>query len=386
MNILILGAGMMGRAIAFDLLKNSPETQIQLADTNKKTLQSAQQFLNNTSLQTIPLDINMIQQVKKQFITSDIVISAVPYHYNYKLTELAIQTHTHFLDLGGNNDIVFKQRSLCNQAKKNKVSILPDCGLAPGMISIITRDIVEYFDTTEYVKIRVGGIPLHPTPPLNYQIVFSPNGLINEYIEKPLVLNSGKIQHIPSLTQLETITFPPPFTTMEAFLTSGGCSTLPSTYQNNIGYLDYKTIRYPGHCAAIKPILDLGFGSENKISIGSTSITPREVFIKLLEKSLPTNQPDVILMKIISRGIKSKQKQEIEYLMTDYYDKENSITAMMRTTAYPISIIAQMIIQGDIFRYGVFCNEEIVPPKLFFKELEKRNIEIKKTITKSSYV
>lgn len=111
---------MMGRAIAFDLLKNSPETQIQLADTNKQTLQSAQQFLNNTALQTIPLDINSTQQVKKQFITSDIVISAVPYHYNYTLTQLAIQTHTHFLDLGGNNDIVFKQRSLCNQAKKKQ--------------------------------------------------------------------------------------------------------------------------------------------------------------------------------------------------------------------------------------------------------------------------
>lgn len=252
------------------------------------------------------------------------------------------------------------------------------------MISIITRDIVEYFDTTEFVKIRVGGVPLHPTPPLNYQIVFSPNGLINEYIEDALVLDSGEIQQIPSLTQLETIPFPPPFTTMEAFLTSGGCSTLPYTYQNTIGYLDYKTIRYPGHCAAIKPILDLGFASENKISIGSTSITPREVFINLLEKSLPTNQPDVILMKIISRGIKNKQKQEIEYLMIDYYDKENKITAMMRTTAYPASIIAQMILRGDISQHGVFCNEEIVSPKPFFTELEKRNIEIKKTITTRS--
>jgi lysine 6-dehydrogenase len=386
MNILLLGSGMMGRAIAFDLLKTCSDITLTLADANKHRLHTTKQFLNNKSLQTINLDLHQRKDVEKQFRIADLVISAVPYHYNLSLTQLAIQTHSHFLDLGGNNDIVAKQRSFFKQAETNNVTILPDCGLAPGMISIITRDIIEYFDTTEYVKIRVGGVPLKPTPPLKYQIVFSAKGLINEYKEDALVLDKGRIKHIPSLTQLETLSFPPPFNTMEAFLTSGGCSTLPYTYQKTIGYLDYKTVRYPGHCATIKPFFDLGFANEKKIQLGKTSIAPRDVFIKILQESLPTNNPDAVLMKIIAKGVKNNEKQQIEYLMIDYYDKENNITAMMRTTAYPISIIAQMIIQGDIFRYGVFCNEEIVPPKLFFKELEKRNIEIKKTITKSSYV
>lgn len=381
MNILLLGAGMMGRAIAFDLLKNSSETTLTIADTNKQTLQSAQHFLNNSSLQTLHLDITKTQQLTQHFSTADIVISAIPYHHNYTLTKLAIQTQTHFLDLGGNNDIVAKQRQLHTKAQHNNVTILPDCGLAPGMISIITRDIVEYFDTTISVKIRVGGVPLHPTPPLNYQIVFSPNGLINEYIEDALVLDSGEIKQIPSLTQLETVSFPEPFTTMEAFLTSGGCSTLPYTYQNTISHLDYKTIRYPGHCAQIKPILDLGFASQKPITLATTTITPREVLIKILEESLPANQPDVVLLKVLATGIKNKKQQHLEYQMIDYYDTQHAITSMMRTTAYPVSILAQMIINGELSDHGVFCNEEIVPPQPFFNELKKRNIQITQTIT-----
>jgi len=367
---------MMGRAIAYDLSKFSDFDEILLGEKDSNTRKSARRFLQETRVKVIALDAERTQESTKRFQKGDVVISALPYRYNYRLAQKAIQTKTHFIDLGGNNTIVENERCLASQAKKNDVTIIPDSGLAPGLVSIITRDIIDHLNTVNSVKLRVGGLPRYPLSPLNYQIVFSPYGLINEYVEDALILDHGKILQKKSMTELETIQFPKPFGTMEAFLTSGGCSTLPYTYKNMIQYLDYKTIRYLGHCEKIKAILDLGFADETKINCGGQMIAPRDVFASLLMKNIPTTGEDVVLLKVMSQGIQQGEKRSREYLLIDSYDKKNNITAMMRTTGYPVSITAQMIENGTIQERGVFCPEEIVPPTLFFRELKKRNIKL----------
>ena len=380
MDVIILGAGMMGRAITYDLCNYSNFDRITLADNDSQTMDSAQSFLKGKTVNFASINVEDTDDVKKHFQHADVAISAVPYRFNYELTKIAVETKTHFLDLGGNNDIVNRQRSLSSEAKKNSVTIIPDCGLAPGMASVITRDIVEEMDSVDYVKLRVGGLPLNPKPPLNYQIVFSPYGLINEYVEDAIVLDHGEIIEKKSMTELETIKFPKPFDEMEAFLTSGGCSTLPYTYRNKIDYLDYKTIRYPGHCSKFKTLLDLGFADETKVPVGDMQVVPRELLASLLLEKLPINEKDVVLIKVLSRGMKNGKNLSLDYIIIDYYDEKNGITAMMRTTAYPISITAQMIERKMIKKRGVFCSEEIVPPKPFFEELKKRNIIINKKI------
>ena len=382
MNILVIGAGMMGRAIAYDLSNNSNSKKITIADKDKNRLKSAEKFLDNKNICFDLLDVQNKDDVKIKFQKNDIVISAIPYHFNYILTKIAIDTKTHFLDLGGNNTTVKKQRSLFKKAEENKVLVIPDCGLAPGLTSIIVKDAVEVFDYVEYVKIRVGGLPQKPVPPFNYQILFSPNGLINEYVEDAIVLDNGKIVNKKSMTELEEINFPKPFGKLEAFMTSGGCSTLPFTFKDKISYLDYKTIRYPGHCKKMKTFLDLGLGSEKEIFVGSKKIVPRNILIDLLLKYVPTTGKDVTLIKVLSKGIKENEKFNLEYTTIDYYDENNNITSMMRTTGYPVSIIAQMIEEGSISRNGVFGVEEVVPTNLFFDELKKRNIVIDRKIRK----
>ena len=380
MKIIVLGAGMMGRAIAYDLCKFSNFDSVIIADRDRQTLKSAEKFLKGKKIDPLTLDVEKTNDVKKLFQNYDVVISAIPYKFNYALAKIAIETKTHFLDLGGNNDIVDKERGLFEEARKNNVTVIPDCGLAPGLTSVIVRDIVEKMDAVNYVKIRVGGLPIHPKPPLNYQIVFSPYGLINEYVEDAIVLDRGRITKKKSMTEIETIEFPKPFGEMEAFLTSGGCSTLPYTYKDRIVYLDYKTIRYLGHCEKFKTLLDLGFAEEKEIKVGEKSIIPRDLFASFLLKNLPIDGKDVVLLKVFSEGEKDDKKLNLEYTMIDYYDNKNNITSMMRTTGYPISITAQMIERNVIKERGVFCSEEIVPCKHFFEELEKREIKINKKI------
>jgi lysine 6-dehydrogenase len=378
MKILVLGSGMIGRAIAYDLCEFSNFEKITIADQSKGMIESAKKILDSKQVEYLNLNINKKDYVYQAFQKFDVVISAVPYKFNYFLARTAIENNNHFLDLGGNNTIVEQELNLNQKAKENDVTIVPDCGLAPGMVSVITKDIVEEFDSVNCVKLRVGGLPINPAPPLNYQIVFSPYGLINEYVEDAIVLDHGKIVKKKSMTELETISFPDPFNEMEAFLTSGGCSTLPITYKDKIGYLDYKTIRYPGHCEKFKIMLDLGFANERLIHVNGQKIVPRDFFASILYQNLPINEKDVVLLRVIGDGIKDNHTVNLEYTMIDYYDDLNKITSMMRTTAYPISIIAQMIEKGQIQERGVFGSEQIVPCKSFFEELSKRNIIIEK--------
>ena len=375
----------MGRAIAYDLCKFSDFESTAIADRDRKNLQSAEKFLEGKEIETHNLDVEKTNDLKKCFQNYDIAISAVPYKFNYNLAKTAIETKTHFLDLGGNNCIVERERSLFDEARKKGVTAIPDCGLAPGLTSVITKDIVEQMDSVDYVKIRVGGLPVNPKPPFDYQIVFSPYGLINEYVEDAMVLDHGKIIKKKSMTALENIEFPEPFGKMEAFLTSGGCSTFPYTYKDKIEYLDYKTVRYPGHCKKFRVLLDIGFAEEKPVKIGEKSVVPRDIFADLLLKIFPSNEKDVVLLKVLSKGIKDGKKHGLEYLMIDYYDEDHELTAMMRTTGYPVSITAQMIENETISERGVFCSEEIVPCRLFFEELKKRGIHINKTSDERLY-
>jgi lysine 6-dehydrogenase len=379
MNVLILGSGMMGRAVAYDLVTNSHFSEILLADKDKESLKSAEAFLHNEHLNFLKIDVDNTTVVTKIFKDYDIVISAIPYQYNYNLAQIAIKTGVHFLDLGGNLDVVKKERSLFHEAKDADITIIPDCGLAPGLVSVITKDIVEKYQSIEFVKIRVGGLPVHPKPPLEYEIVFSLDGLINEYVEDAVVLDHGKLIQKASMTEIESISFDEPFSNMEAFITSGGSSTLPWTYKDKIKYLDYKTIRYPGHCQKFKTLLDIGFGSKEPIKLNHTTITPREVLIYQLQHSLIKSSNDVVLLKIIAQSGGSNDKIHLDYSMVDYNDDKTGFTAMMRTTGFPVSITADFLNTKTITNPGVFCPEEIIPVGQMFKELKKRNIEIKKT-------
>lgn len=355
----VLGAGLMGKAIAYDLLQQSDTAEVILADNNAETLHSVETLcttspsLNRNKLKTKFINADDSRQIESIFKDVDAAVAAVHYKFNEGFTKAAIKTKTHLCDLGGNNAIVDAQFKLNEEAKKAGVSIIPDCGLAPGMVAVLVKWGVEKFEWVDTVKIRVGGLPQNPKNELKYERLFSVDGLINEYIEPVRLLRNGELKTIEPLIEIEEIEFPAPFGKLEAFTTSGGVSTLVETYKGRLKNLDYKTIRYPGHCEKLKALQKSG------------SFT-REYF----EKNLPVGENDVTLVKIIFEGVSKKH----ELVIVDKATKNPPHTAMMRTTAYPAAIISQMQARRQVTKMGVFPQEKCIPVNIFIDELKKREI------------
>ncbi len=380
MKIMVIGCGMMGRALIRDILKHGRPEILIAADRDASQIRAAQTFVRDMKPRTLvtkQIDIQNPEQLEPLMKKVDTVVSAVTYRYNLELAQAAVRNGCHFCDLGGNNSIVRRQLALNKAALKKGVTVIPDCGLAPGLVSVLTAHAVSRMERTDDVQLRVGGLPVKPKPPMNYRIVFSVLGLINEYVEPCIQLQNGKTIITEPMKDLESIRFPAPFGVLEAFNTSGGASTLPETYKNKIRNLDYKTIRYPGHCAQIRLLMDLGLTETKPEKYGVCTIPPREILAHHLQKTLGGEGDDCILLRVTAQGVRNGKPCAITYECVDYGEKENGISAMMRMTAYPASIIAQMMSSGVIMRAGALPQEIIVPPDLFIAEIRKRGIGLK---------
>ncbi len=373
---LVLGAGMMGGAIVYDLLHTTAKHSITVADSNIAKAEDLASFLKSKRVTAVPLDVQNYSDVVALMEQHTVAISAVPYRFNYDLTKAAIEAKTHFCDLGHNDDIVAKQISEKANAVEADICAIANCGLAPGLANILAMYAYDQFERVESLHIRVGGLPQHPTPPLFYQLVFSLDGLLEEYTAPVKILRDGKIEHIEPMTELEEISFPAPFGSLEAFQTAGGTSRLPELLQGKVRTIEYKTIRYKTHCNKMKTLLDVGFADDEVLSLGNQVFTIREVFLELLKKRLTFSDTDAVLLSVLAAGTRDGEKTKLRYRMIERYDEQTKMTAMMRTTAFPTSIIAQMLADGSLEERGVFTAEEVVPGDVMLDELKKRGITI----------
>lgn len=377
MKILVLGAGRMGHGAVYDLAHNSPGVDsITVADFDVSRAEAVAYGIGSPKIETRQVDASSYDDIVGLFRGHDSVISCVNYWYNVELSKAAIETGANFCDLGGNNYIVDDQLALDEQAKAAGISIIPDCGLAPGMVSVLAMHGAARFDEVDEIHIRVGGLPQDPQPPLDYQLVFSVEGLINEYIEVARVIRDAKIETVESMTELESLSFDG-FPPLEAFQTSGGTSTLPDTFLGKIRELDYKTIRYAGHCDKFKMMIDLGLCSSDAVHVDGVDVKPRRVFGELLQKHLPADGPDFVLVRLDFVGKSKGETKKLRYDIVDKMDESTGLSAMMRTTAFPASIIAQMMASGDVLVRGATPQEKAIDPEKFVSELDRRNIKIR---------
>lgn len=376
MKILVLGAGMQGRACSFDLLKNPELEQLVLVDANAAALAATAKFLGSKKVRPVRADLTDAAKVKKLAEGCDVVVSCVPYFLNLALCKAALAAKAHWIDLGGNTDIVMKELALSDKAKKAGVTILPDVGLGPGMITTLAVHGMSQLDTVDEVLIRDGGLPQKPVPPMNYMLTFSEHGLINEYVEDATALRDYKVVKVPGLSEVETLDIPG-LGRMEAAHAAGGLSTLAHTYAGKVRTMDNKLIRYPGHCAVINAMTAMGFFSQEKIDVGGAKIAPRDLSAKLFrEHFLRPGDEDMVIIHTTVRGTKDGRKAEVVHDLLDRYDKTHKMTAMMRTTGFPASIVAQMLATGEIDKPGAYTVEEGIPPEPFIRHMKERGFNI----------
>ena len=376
MKILVVGAGMMGWAAAFDMARSPRVEAVTLVDSKAARLNDAVARINkltgNNKVTAVALDAADNQAVLNAMRGHDGVLSAVPYFFNLGLAQSAIKAGCHFADLGGNNTVVKNEFALDAEARAAGVAISPDCGLSPGMASILGGELLRRIGgKADALKIYVGGLPQRPQPPFNYQLVFSVEGLINEYSEPAKVLRGGRLMTVEPLTEVEPFHMEG-FPELEAFHTSGGTSTLPETFQGRVGECFEKTLRYPGHVRMLRSLYDLGLFSSVKRPVNGTEVAPRQVISRLFEEKFSSEEPEVTLLRVEAH----QGDVFASFSMTDYTDPITQMTSMMRTTAWPASIVLQMLVAGEIPKRGVIRQEIDVPAQLFLNEMAIRDVAI----------
>jgi len=376
MKMLVLGGGLQGSACAYDLLRNPAVTSVTVADIAPDRL-PPWLTTNDPRLTISRLDAKDEAAALALMQGHDAVMSALPYYFNGTMARLAVEAGCHFADLGGNTEIVMEQKKLDGAAKAKGLSVIPDCGLAPGMVNILAAEGIHRLDRTDKVKIYVGGLPQHPEPPLNYQIVYSLEGALDYYTTPSWVLRGGKPVQVDALSELETVEFPAPVGALEAFHTGGGISTMPFAYEGKVDVMEYKTLRYPGHVDIMRPIRELGLLNNQAIEVKGKKIVPRDVFIAAVHPKLfkPEGQ-DLVALRVTVSGMKGGQPTSTTFQLLDYYDDKHGISAMERTTGYSLSVTGQMQADGRVALKGVHTPDEAMPFQGYVDALAERGIAI----------
>lgn len=386
MRFLVLGGGAQGSAAAFDLLERDEVDRVVVVDLRAGDVHSCLKPHLGRRLELRKLDVALDDEVRTAMQGMTGVLCALPYRFNYDMARLAVEAGVHFADLGGNTEIVGRQRSLHDLALEQGLSVVPDTGLAPGMVNILAEDGIRRMDSVDSVRIWVGGLPRNPKPPLNYQIVYSLEGVLDYYVTPAVVLRDGRVTTVEALSGLETVRFDDadgPANELEAFFTGGGISTMPYRYEGRIPVMEYKTLRYPGHARVMSAIRDLGLMADQEVEFGETRISPRQFLIRLATPVLANpSGDDMVVARVRVAGSRNGVAQAAVYDLLDFFDPETKLTAMARTTGFSLSVTALMQARRQVGAWGVGTPDETIPPATYLEALRRRNIQV--SITEES--
>ena len=342
--ILIFGAGNIGKLVSV-LLASTDDYHVHLVDIQRP--QDLPRVPNNPiSFQT--LDINDDAAVDASVMANSIstVVSCLPFQLTVRVAELAARYQLNYFDL---TEDVQSTSSVLKLAAKATTTFVPQCGLAPGFISIVANHLMQGFDAINSVKMRVGALPLNVSNPLNYALNWSTQGLVNEYIKPCPAIVNGKHVLVPAMEGLEEIKLDG--LTYEAFHTSGGIGTLVETFMNTVRNMDYKTIRYPGHCEKMKFLLQGLKLNENA-----------DLLCKIMENAVPQTELDVVLVYSSVLGRKNGQLVEKNYAKKFYPATvcDHQWTAIQMTTASSLCVLIDLVTTGAVIKpSGILRQEDV---------------------------
>lgn len=373
----VIGAGRQGTAAAWDMASFGEASEIRLFDLDARAAAAAAERINRLAGRPLAtgraVDVRDEAALVRELTGLDAALSAVPYFFNVSVARAAIAAGCHFNDLGGNTGVVRQELALDPEARSRGVSIVPDCGLAPGMGNTLAVHGLEQFDQPKKARIFCGGLPQNPRPPLGYKLVFSLEGLTNEYTGEAVVIHDGRRVTVPAFSGLEPLDVEG-LGRLEAFYTSGGTSTCPWTFEGKLEQYEYKTLRYPGHYAMLKPLIDLGFLDQRPVIIEGTAISPRALAHTLLTKWIDfPDDPDLVVLRVEATGLQNGRHRTLRFELLDRQDPVTGFSAMERTTAFPAAIVTILQARGQVAP-GAHPLEVAVPGGPFVTELRRRDI------------
>jgi len=342
--IIVFGGGKIGTLITF-LLARSKDYLVYLADIHPKNPQ-ANILTNTPNIEYVQLnaqDANAIEKFIQEHKPSTIV-SCLPYYCNIGIAKAAAKHNLHYFDLTEDTKTSELEHELANKVSS---AFVPQCGLAPGFISIVANDLMKKFSTLDAVKLRVGALPINVSNALQYSLTWSTDGLINEYGNPCQAIDNGAIVTLFPLDNLEEITLDG--LTYEAFNTSGGIGSLVASYQGKVNHLSYKTIRYPGHCAKMRLLMN-----DLKLNLD------RDTLKRILENALPRTYQDVVLVYVSVSGQRDEQSIEENYVKK-FYPKmidDKNWSAIQLTTASGLCAVLDIVLSNPDQYHGFVRQEE----------------------------
>ena len=343
MRIVLMGAGHIGQTIA-TLLSASADYQLKVIDRSAEALAG----LKHMPLQTAVVDTADASALQAALQGFDAVVNALPYHLATTVARQAKTAGCHYFDL---TEDVSATREIMQLAHGAQTAFMPQCGLAPGFIGIVAHQLCQKFSLLHEIKMRVGALPAFPTNALKYNLTWSVDGLINEYCHPCEAIHHGQKMEVLPLEGLEHFSLDG--TEYEAFNTSGGLGTLCETLQGRVQQLDYKTVRYPGHCSIMKLLLhDLGMQQE------------QEVLKDILRRAIPLTMQDVVLVFVtVSGECQGKFMQEV-FARKIFADRSSlaPLSAIQITTAAGICAAVDLFREGKLPATGFIRQEQVALP------------------------
>jgi lysine 6-dehydrogenase len=375
MKVLVLGSGLVGRPMAIDLAKDN-KFQVSAADIRRENLNKIPDVL---PISKIEIDFSNHEELKKIFKDFDFVLNAVPGFMGFNTLKQIIEAGKNVVDIAFFPEDPFQLDQL---AKKNNVTAIIDCGVAPGMSNILAGYVDKILDSTSTILIYVGGLPFIREWPYDYKAGFSPIDVIEEYTRPARYIENGAMVVRPALSDLELINFPE-VGTLEAF-NSDGLRTLSVTL--NTPNMKEKTLRYPGHIEKMLHLREVGFFGKEEIEIKGVKIKPIDFTSELLfpKWELKEGDTDFTVMKVIVEGEKEKKKLRYTFDLFDRHDETTNIHSMARTTGYTATSVVRLLTANMFDRKGI-CPPEYIGQKVecvdyLFNELKQRGIVYHQTI------
>ncbi len=378
MKILVLGCGNIGSVVAEDIAQNLSSAQITIADMNEDRVKGVVSRIGRDNVSWSKVDALNHDDLVNTLRKFDLAVGALPGVIGYRVCEAAISAGKDIVDVSYMPEDVM---TLHQDALKAEISVLPDCGMSPGLGSILVGHAASKLDRVECVHMMNGGLPETPVPPLGYVITWSVNDLIDMYCRKVTIVKKGKTVEVEAMSGLEEIRFSG-VGKLEAFYTDGLRTMLYT--MKGVKDMWEKTLRYPGHVEKIKLLKTLGFFDAEPLNTENLNISPREVTAELFERKLKRRDVlDIVVMHVEVSGLRNGNYAAYAYHVLDRYDKQHQVTAMARTTAYTASVTAQLLAKKTIREKGVIPPEKLGMNKEFYNDyvqmMKKREVTIKES-------